>query len=107
MQYKIADANNPRMGLGNKLCINPKYWCRSHQVWLSENDVKKKECFHKPTIDMISYEKCRCLEKADYYSERRSALHADHLEVRIYRRWYISVLLVMACGHVLSFDILY
>lgn len=69
MQYKIADANHPRMGLGNKLCINPKYWCRSHQIWLSENDVKKKECFHKPTIDMISYEKCRCLEKADYYSE--------------------------------------
>lgn len=39
------------------------------QVWLSEKDVKCKKCLNKPTMDLMSYEKCRCLEKVDYYSE--------------------------------------
>jgi hypothetical protein len=69
LQYKIADANNPRMGIDNKICIDPEYWCRLHQVWLSKEDVKCKRCLNKPTMDLISYEKCRCLEKVDYYSE--------------------------------------
>lgn len=31
------------MGLDNKICKNPIYWCRLHQIWLSEDDAKKKQ----------------------------------------------------------------
>ena len=53
MDYKIADARNTNMGLNNKPCNDPKYWCRLHQVWLSESDVKRKHCKERPTMDMI------------------------------------------------------
>lgn len=56
--YLKADHRNPHMGLDNKVCDNPKYWCRLHQVWLSEDDVKRKRCFERLTIDMIAYRKC-------------------------------------------------
>ena len=58
MKYKIADARNPNMGLNNKTCNDPKYWCRLHQVWLSESDVKSKHCKGKPTMDMIGTRLC-------------------------------------------------
>ena len=58
MKYKIADARNPNMGLNNKPCKNPKYWCRLHQVWLSESDVKRKKCKERHTMDMIGTRLC-------------------------------------------------
>ena len=58
MKYKIADARNPNMGLSNNNCKCPKYWCRLHQVWLSESDVKRKHCKEKPTMDMIGTRCC-------------------------------------------------
>ena len=58
MEYKKADLRNPRMGLDNKICTNPKYWCRLHQVWLSEEDVNRKSCRHKMTFDMMSTYRC-------------------------------------------------
>ena len=58
MQYKIANARNPNMGLNNKPCKNPKYWCRLHQVWLSEEDVKIKKCKCKPDMYMIENRQC-------------------------------------------------
>ena len=58
MKYKIADARNPNMGLNNKICKNPKYWFRLHQVWLSESDVESKHCKEKPTMDMIGTRLC-------------------------------------------------
>lgn len=61
MEYKIADARNPNMGLNNRICKNPKYWCRLHQVWLSEKDVIHKQCKNKPTFDMIGSVHCACL----------------------------------------------
>ena len=63
MQYKKADQRNPYMGLNNKICENPVYWCRLHQVWLSEEDVKKKKCLNKLTFDMISTYRCGNLVK--------------------------------------------
>ena len=63
MQYKRADARNPDMGLNNKPCNNPKYWCRLHQVWLSESDVKRKHCKERPTMDMIGTRLCTNLVK--------------------------------------------
>lgn len=63
MEFKKADLRNPRMGLDNKICIHPTYWCRLHEVWLSEDDVKKKNCRNKPTFDLISTMRCTNLEK--------------------------------------------
>lgn len=63
MQYKKADQRNPYMGLDNKICKNPVYWCRLHEVWLSEEDVKKKRCLNKLTFDMINTYRCGNLVK--------------------------------------------
>lgn len=63
MTYLTADQRNPYMGLDNKICKNPTYWCRLHQVWLSEEDVKRKGCKNKPTFDMLGVYRCRCLER--------------------------------------------
>lgn len=63
MTYKIADQKHPFMGLDNKICKNPVYWCRLHQVWLSDEDVKKKQCKCKLTFDMVSTYCCGNLEK--------------------------------------------
>lgn len=62
MTYLTANAKNPYMGLDNKICKNPTYWCRLHQVWLSDEDVKRKKCKNKPTFDMIGVHRCGCLE---------------------------------------------
>lgn len=61
MTYQIADRRNPFMELDNKICKNPVYWCRLHQVWLSDEDVKKKQC--KQTFDMVGTYRCGNLVK--------------------------------------------
>lgn len=58
-----ASSSRPNMGLNNKICINPKYWCRLHEVWLSEGDVIKKNCKNRPTFDLIGTYRCGCLEE--------------------------------------------
>lgn len=63
MTYQRADSKNPYIGLDNKICRNPAYWCRLHQVWLSEDDVERKKCKRKTTFDMISTYRCLCLER--------------------------------------------
>ena len=63
MEYMIADARNPFMGLGNKTCQNPEYWCRLHQVWLSEEDALQKKCKEKQDFDMLGTHRCNCLER--------------------------------------------
>lgn len=66
MEYTKADARHPQMGLDNKICIEPKYWCRNHQVWLSEKDVQKRECKKQMSYDMMSVSECGNLEKRNY-----------------------------------------
>lgn len=66
MEYTKADARHPRMGLDNKICIEPKYWCRNHQVWLSENDVQRRQCRQQMSHDMIGVSKCTNLEERDF-----------------------------------------
>ena len=63
MKYRIANARSPNMGLDNKICKDPKYWCRLHQVWLSEDDVKRKHCKEKPDLYMLSTHCCTNLQK--------------------------------------------
>ena len=66
MEYTKADARNPRMGLNNKICKEPKYWCRLYQLWLSEKDVEQKECRHKLSFDMMCTHECGNLEERDF-----------------------------------------
>lgn len=63
MKYLIADQRHPFMGLNNKICKNPIYWCRLHQVWLSEGDVKRKHCMNKISYNMMEKYKCGNLER--------------------------------------------
>ena len=63
MKYLKATKAVPFMGLNNKSCSDPVYWCRCHEVWLSEEDVEKKGCKHKMDFDMISTHKCGSLER--------------------------------------------
>lgn len=62
MTYQIADQRHPFMGLDNKICKNPTYWCRLHQVWLAEEDVKRKKCKCKDDFDLIGTHRCGNLE---------------------------------------------
>lgn len=64
-----ADARNPFMGLDNKICQNPVYWCRLHQVWLSGEDAKRKKCREKQDFDMLGKHKCGNLERRDCRKE--------------------------------------
>jgi hypothetical protein len=59
------------MGLDNKICTNPKYWCRKHEVWLSEEDVEKKGCKRRQTIDMMSVYTCHCLQEKEYKMKKK------------------------------------
>lgn len=62
-QFPKATARNPWMGLNGEVCKAPAYWCRWHEVWLSESDVALKKCLAKPTYDMLSTRKCNCIER--------------------------------------------
>ena len=74
MRHKIADPRHPFMGLNNKICKNPAFWCRLHQVWLSEEDVRRKRCRERQDFDMLGTHRCGNLERkeARRYREERS-----------------------------------
>lgn len=55
------------MGLDNQICENPKYYCKNHLVYLSEEDVQRKKCTRKPTFDMIGTTSCRSLMTLEAY----------------------------------------
>jgi len=55
------------IGLDNKECKTPKYYCKSHNIYLSEEDVNKKKCLCKLTPDMISERKCNWLMTIQEY----------------------------------------
>lgn len=63
MGYMVADARNPFMGLDNQICRKPEYWCRLHQVWLSERDLQRKKCREKQDFDMLGTHRCGCFER--------------------------------------------
>lgn len=64
--FQPADTRCPNMGLYGIPCESPKYWCALHQVWLSEEDAKKKHCRQRPTMDMISTYQCGNLKERNY-----------------------------------------
>lgn len=57
-----ADHRQPWMGLNGKVCTAPEYWCRLHEVWLSEDDVVKKKCLARPTFDMRGTYRCTSID---------------------------------------------
>ena len=61
--FKKAIKRKVYMGLNNKICQHLKYWCRLHEIYLSEQDVMKKHCKNKFTMDMISQYRCVNLEE--------------------------------------------
>lgn len=63
MEYKKAIKGKKFMGLDGKIYRHPKYWCRLHEIYLSEQDVIKKHCKNKSTVDMISQYRCGNLEE--------------------------------------------
>lgn len=71
MKYKTADARNPHMGLNNRICRKPAYWCKLHRVWLSEKDVEKKQCKNKPTFDLIGCVRCVNLVEGSEWEKGR------------------------------------
>lgn len=62
IRYKKAVKNKSYIGLNNQICKRPKYWCRLHEIYLSEEDAKKKSCKCKLTYDMLGTYKCNDLE---------------------------------------------
>ena len=62
--YKLAN-NGIKMGLDNKICVNPMYWCRRHEVFLSESDAERRHCRNKLTYDMRGYYRCSCLKNLE------------------------------------------
>lgn len=73
MDYKniYSDKNNAQMGLNNKKCNSPKYFCLSKKIFLSADDVATKSCFHKVNADMLSEQKCNWLLNMNEYDEYR------------------------------------
>lgn len=63
--YPTANSRDPWMGLDGVVCEKPAYWCRLHEVWLSEDDVAKKRCLNKMTYDMLGVYRCKCLERRE------------------------------------------
>ena len=63
--YKTID-DNKYMGLNNKICESRDYFCKAKKVWLSKEDVKRKNCMEKPaSYDMLSVKRCHYLVKVE------------------------------------------
>ena len=58
-----ADHRNTWMGLNGVICKAPAYWCRLHEVWLSEEDVVRRKCRSRLTANMMETRRCNCLER--------------------------------------------
>lgn len=82
----VIDKNVVRpnyIGLSGEECLTPAFWCRLHQVWLSDKDVIKKKCLEKPTFDMIGTYTCHCIElkNKDYLKDETVISKLDKLKI--------------------------
>ena len=57
--------------LDGKICDNPKYYCKLHLVYLSDEEVERKKCLCKPTFDLIGTTTCRSLITIDKYDKEQ------------------------------------
>ena len=84
--FKTID-DDPDMGLGNKKCLQKDYYCGSHRVYLSEEDVKIKKCLCKPDVNMIGYHVCPNLKKMEEIMNRAGREKIHLLYGFIGRKW--------------------
>lgn len=72
MHLNMTNVSDPtlKIGLDNKVCKDPKYFCMCHKIYLSDDDVQAKHCRHKLTRDMIAYQNCNWLIDADEYARK-------------------------------------
>lgn len=61
--FNIDD--NPDMGLNNKICEKKDYYCKTHRVYLSKEDVEMKSCLKKQSFDMLGVKTCSWLIKIE------------------------------------------
>ena len=66
------------IGLDNKICENPEYYCKIHLVYLSSEDVERKKCLCKPSFDMIGTHRCKSLMTIDEYKDE-TTLHKENI----------------------------
>lgn len=59
-KYKIS-SEHVTMGLDNKVCDNPVYYCALKQVYLTNDDVRRKRCLNLPTFDLLGTTRCTSL----------------------------------------------
>ena len=90
--FKTID-DDPDMGLGNKKCLQKDYYCGSHRVYLSEEDVKIKKCLCKPDVNMIGYHVCPNLKKM---GEKKFILcmkkqRMNFLRMKLLKIWFQDV----------------
>lgn len=97
--FKTID-DDPDMGLGNKKCLQKDYYCGSHRVYLSEEDVKIKKCLCKPDVNMIGYHVCPNLKKMEeiMYRAGREKIHPlyeetedEFLRMKLLKIWFQDV----------------
>lgn len=97
--FKTID-DDPDMGLGNKKCLQKDYYCGSHRVYLSEEDVKIKKCLCKPDVNMIGYHVCPNLKKMEEIMNRagREKIHPlyeetedEFLRMKLMKIWFQDV----------------
>jgi hypothetical protein len=60
------------IGLFNKECENPAYYCRCHNVFLSAEDAEFKQCLHKPTKDLVGITRCPYISTLDEYNKEEA-----------------------------------
>lgn len=71
-------AEGEYIGLDNKICEDPRYYCSIHLVYLTDEDVKRKKCKCKPTFDMIGTTTCRSLIPIEEYVKNQKK-HAENI----------------------------
>lgn len=70
--------DNEYMGLNNQICEDPVYFCKSHKIYLSEEDAKCKGCFAKWDLEHIERKKCNALvKKEDYEKEQEKYTYKE------------------------------
>lgn len=71
--------NDIKIGLNNIECLNPQFYCKSHNVYLSQADAEKKGCFKKLSADMMEERLCKSLTPIDVY-EQELIRHKENIQ---------------------------
>lgn len=73
--HELYDRDGLYLGLCDQLCDKPVYFCNSHKVFLSEDDVARKGCLCKLCGTEVFGAKCSELMTIDEYEDMRDAAY--------------------------------